>query len=87
MVKSHINNLFPNPISNSLTLDYTIAKDSQISINLYDMMGKEIKNLLNQYVSAGNYKTEFEVNNLLSGIYLISLKTNGNIDNKQLIIK
>lgn len=70
--------VFPNPISDIATIQYTLEKNSYIEFILYDITGVKIKTIEIGKRTKGQYSTEF-INQNLSGIYFISL----NIDNKK----
>ncbi|MEP6948671.1 MAG: DUF4331 family protein [Ginsengibacter sp.] len=68
----------PNPISNSNTLRYHVEVPSQVSIMLYDALGKPVKVLVNKKVEAGTYTTQWNANGMAKGSYFISgSKDNG----------
>jgi len=60
---------YPNPFNPKTKIDYRIAKDSKVIIKLYDITGKEVNTLVNEYKPADYYSLEFDGSNLASGIY------------------
>jgi len=78
-----LNAIFPNPANNNVTVNYALNQ-GQASI--------EVKNLLGQVqkitpITAGSKSTNLNVSDLPSGIYFVSLKSNGNIiDTKRLVV-
>jgi hypothetical protein len=69
---------YPNPFNPSTVISYSLPKNSFVSLKIYDIQGKEIKTLVNEYKTAGNYVTEWKPENMPSGIYMCILNT-GNI--------
>jgi len=67
----------PNPVENEATIKYSVAQAGQVEINLYDMSGKLIRTLLNQYNNEGVHSFRINVEDLLSGQYNIVMKTDG----------
>ncbi|MEZ4824006.1 MAG: hypothetical protein R2942_17005 [Ignavibacteria bacterium] len=55
-----------NPVTN---IDFSIPKNGFVKITVYDMLVKEIQNLVNENLNAGFYKADFKANNLPSGTY------------------
>lgn len=60
---------YPNPFNPSTTITYYIPENSNVTLKVYDILGKEIAVLVNEERSAGTYKIEFNGSNLPSGIY------------------
>lgn len=69
---------YPNPVSNQLTLDYTLLKDEVLSINLYDMQGKLVCNFASNKTTAKGQHVETLTlpGNLAAGSYVLSLSNN-----------
>lgn len=66
---------FPNPFNPSTSIKFDIAKSGYVSLNVYDMSGKEIRTLVNGYRQGGNYEVNFNAEGLSSGIYYCRLQT------------
>jgi len=67
---------YPNPFNPSTTINFSIPKQKNVSLKVYDVLGKEVAELVNEEKPAGNYKIDFDASNLSSGIYIYTLKTN-----------
>jgi hypothetical protein len=68
-----LNQNYPNPFNPSTRISYSIAEDAQVSLKVYDIMGAEITELVNQKQSAGVYEIQFDASNLSSGMYFYKL--------------
>jgi hypothetical protein len=66
---------FPNPFSVSTTLSFTLSQSQNVSIKVFDLKGKLIKTLANNYFEAGNHSIEWNVEDVGSGIYFVTVKT------------
>ena len=77
---------YPNPFNPSTTIDYSIPKSGLVTIKIYDVLGKEVKTLVNNIKSAGNYSVEFNATKFASGIYYYRMQTNDFIETKKLIL-
>ena len=64
---------YPNPFNPSTTISYLIPERSFITIRVYNILGKEVRTLVEQEQTAGQYELVFESNNLPSGVYLYVL--------------
>lgn len=79
-----LNALFPNPANNNVTVNYALNQ-GQASLEVKNMLGQV--QLITPIV-AGSKSTNLNVAELPSGIYFVSLKSNGNtIDTKRLVVK
>lgn len=69
--------VYPNPLDETSVLEYTLANDEQISIELIDMQGKVIKTYAsNSAQAAGNYKLPLSIpSDLASGTYMLTLSS------------
>jgi len=79
---------YPNPFNATTTISYEITIGSNIKLTLYDIQGKKIQVLLNDFKAPGHYKVEWNAGEIPSGIYLYQIQTNqGSFQRKCLIIK
>lgn len=79
---------FPNPFNPSTTIRFNLEKSGFVTLNVYDVLGNLVNNLVNGYKSAGSYSIHFQANNLPSGIYFYRIKTGGNeITRKMILMK
>ncbi len=65
---------YPNPFNPKTTIKYEIPKDAEITIKVYDLLGREVFSI-NEYKKAGSYEIKFDGANLASGMYLYSFET------------
>jgi len=66
---------YPNPFNPTTNINFSIPKSQNVSLKIYDMMGKEVAELVNQFMQAGEYKADFSGASLSSGVYYYALKT------------
>jgi hypothetical protein len=69
----------PNPIQagNQSSIQYRINKAGEIKLTVYDVLGREVANLINEYKSEGLYSISFNTKGLSSGVYFYKLKAPG----------
>lgn len=67
----------PNPFNPTTRISYTIVENGNVSLKVFDLTGRLVDELVNEYKSAGYYDIMFKADNLSSGIYFYKLTTNG----------
>ncbi len=84
---------YPNPFNPTTTIKYSIpvvaanfASTTNVKLKVYDILGREIKVLVDEQQSAGTYKVKFKADNLASGIYIYSLNYGQYIETKKMIL-
>jgi len=77
---------YPNPFNPITTINYSIPKQSIVIINVFDILGNEIKTLVNEEKSAGSYEVEFIAEGLSSGVYYYQLKADSFVETKKMIL-
>ncbi len=77
---------YPNPFNSSTIIKYSVCKASDISIKIYDISGREIKTLVNEYKSPGNYQVSLSGENLTSGVYFYQLEAKAYSETKKMVL-
>jgi photosystem II stability/assembly factor-like uncharacterized protein len=77
---------YPNPFNPSTKINFSIPKQTNVSLKVYDVLGKEVAELVNTEMSNGSYKINFNADNLSSGIYFYTLKTNEFISTRKMLL-
>lgn len=72
----------PNPISKQTTLHYTVSEESRVQISVFDMLGREVRHLLDQTQKQGYYGISLDVSDLPNGQYNVRLESNGTVVSK-----
>jgi hypothetical protein len=67
--------VYPNPFNPEIKIRYSLNEDLDISLKVYDILGREVAKLFEGRKHAGDYEATFNSKNLSSGIYLIKLAT------------
>ncbi|HTY01379.1 MAG TPA: T9SS type A sorting domain-containing protein [Bacteroidota bacterium] len=65
---------YPNPFNPTTTIKFELPKALQVSLTVFDMLGRQVSVLLNEKRDAGIYEVEFEGSNLASGVYFYRLQ-------------
>jgi hypothetical protein len=66
---------YPNPFNPLTTINWQIAKDGFVTLKVYDLLGREVANLIKEEMKAGSHKIKFNGSSLSSGVYLYELKS------------
>jgi len=79
---------YPNPFNPATTITFSIPEAGMVSLKVYDILGKEVANLMNEDKSAGTYTVSFDASNLPTGTYIYKIST-GNFTStrKMLLLK
>ncbi len=81
-----LNQNYPNPFNPITTINYQIPDVSFITLNVYDVLGKNVATLISKEVPAGNYEIEFDANGLPSGIYFYQLRAGYYSETKKMVL-
>jgi hypothetical protein len=82
---------YPNPFNPTTNINFSVAKTDNVVIKIYDIMGREVKTLVNQNMTAGKYKVDWtSVNNegksVSSGVYFYRMISGNFTDVKKMIL-
>ena len=84
---------YPNPFNPTTTISYSIpavitnsAPHQNVNLTIYDLLGKEVKNIVNGYKEPGNYEVTFDATSLSSGIYYYTLSTSSFVQTKKMLL-
>jgi len=77
---------YPNPFNPSTVIRYTIAEKSNITLTVYNSIGRIISTLLNEVKPQGTFTIEFDASTLSSGIYYIRLQAGSFNDTRKMVL-
>ncbi len=77
---------YPNPFNPSTKIDYDIATDGNVSVVLFDMSGREVAKLVNEFKTAGYYTVNFNASNLSSGMYFYRISAANFAQTKKMVL-
>ncbi|MEO8209901.1 MAG: T9SS type A sorting domain-containing protein [bacterium] len=77
---------FPNPFNPTTNIKFDIAKSSFTSIKIYDMLGKEVSNIVNQELTPGSYQFTLNAASFPSGIYYYKIETSSFTEIKKMVL-
>ena len=77
---------YPNPFNPATIINYSVPKTAFVTIKIYDILGREIKTIVNEEKIAGNYSVQFNGTGLSSGIYFYRMKSGDFVQTKKLVL-
>jgi parallel beta-helix repeat protein len=79
---------YPNPFNPTTTIKYAIPKTVNVELKVFDILGREVKTLVNETKNAGYYEVQFNASNFASGVYFYRLRAGDYIKTgKMLLLK
>ena len=73
-VKTFSTNAYPNPFNPVTNINFSLPKDAVVKIRVFDILGKEVADLVNEFKKTGKYTVQFDAGNLASGIYFYTIQ-------------
>jgi hypothetical protein len=77
---------FPNPFNPVTNIDFDIPAESFVSLRIFDQLGREVSTLVNENLSAGSYRLQWDGSNFGSGIYFIRLEAGSKMITKRMML-
>jgi hypothetical protein len=77
---------FPNPFNPSTSIKYELPRTTHVSLNVYDMLGREVATLMNEEKSAGVYTVHWDASGIASGVYFYRLKAGDFVQTKRMLL-
>ena len=82
----HLQNIYPNPFNPVTNITYDISKNSNVKIDIFDISGKLVYSLINEFQPAGHHMESWDASLQPSGVYFLQLKTNEFIETKKITL-
>ena len=79
-------NNYPNPFNPSTKIKFDIPKSSLVKLIVYDILGREIKTLVNEKLNAGRYEVNWDGSNYPSGVYIYKLVAEDFVNVKKMVL-
>jgi len=77
---------YPNPFNITTTIEYTIPREAQVTLKVYDILGREVATLVDEQQTAGKYKIRFNAGELASEVYLYELKAEDYRETRKMLL-
>lgn len=77
---------YPNPFNPATKISFALPKQGNVTLKVYNMLGKEVMTLVNGFRNSGSYEVSFDGSNLSSGVYFYKLEAEGFSDVKRMML-
>jgi hypothetical protein len=77
---------YPNPFNPTTQIKYTLAEKSNVTLKVFDMLGREVTTLVNGTQSAGTHSIDFNASNLASGLYIYKIQAGNFTQSKKMML-
>jgi len=81
-----LNQNYPNPFNPVTTIKYTLPETQNVSLKVYDVLGREVAQLVNTVQTQGTHSINFDASNIASGMYIYTLTAGANSVSKKMMI-
>lgn len=81
-----LNQNYPNPFNPSTSIKFSVAERSNVTLKVFDMLGREVATLVNSAKEAGSYEVNFDASDLSSGLYVYTLNTGNFTSTKKMML-
>ena len=85
-VNFYLSQNYPNPFNPKTFIEFSVPHSELVKLKVYDILGREIKALVNEIIQAGNYRVEFNARNIASGVYFYQLRAGDFISTKKMLL-
>jgi len=77
---------YPNPFNPATVIAYQVPADGQVTLKVYDVLGREIRTLVNHFQHIGQYSVTFDASGLASGVYMCSLTSGSHFAARRMVL-
>jgi hypothetical protein len=77
---------YPNPFNSGTTIRFSIVKAMEVRLAVYDLLGREVQTLIDEYKQAGIYTAFFDATDLSSGVYFCRLQAGEAVETRPMVL-
>lgn len=78
--------IFPNPFNKMTVISFQLLNNDYVTLKIYNILGKEVATVLNEFKPQGNYSISYDASLLASGIYYCRISTRNYFDVKKIML-
>ena len=78
--------IYPNPFNPNTTIEYSLLKSSETSIDIYNILGEKIIRLVDGFKTAGSHKITWSAQNIVSGVYFCRIISGNYLETKKMVL-
>jgi hypothetical protein len=84
--KYNLSQNYPNPFNPATKINFALPKQGFVTLKIYDVLGREVRTLVNEVKSAGQFSVDFNASEYSSGVYFYRLESEGFSDIKRMVL-
>jgi len=77
---------YPNPFNPSTTIKFDVRTSGIVILKVFDVLGREVEVIVNEYLESGSYSVQFSGDNLPSGVYYYELRAESFSETKRMLL-
>jgi photosystem II stability/assembly factor-like uncharacterized protein len=77
---------YPNPFNPSTKIGFRVPGSGLVSLKVFDVLGREVRTLVNEKLETGSYETTFDARGLASGVYYYRIQAGNFVETKKLLL-
>jgi len=77
---------FPNPFNSGTTIRFTIVESMEVKLSIFDLLGREVQTLIDEFRPAGVHTATFDAADLTSGVYFLRLQAGEAFETKRMVL-
>ncbi len=77
---------YPNPFNPSTKIKFSLARESNVKLEIYNTLGQRVETLINQKMQAGEHEYNFNASGLSSGVYLYKINADNNVQVRKMVL-
>jgi hypothetical protein len=77
---------YPNPFNSSVNIDYTISEAGTVGLEVFDLAGQRVDELVDEWREAGTYRAQWRDVNAASGVFLVRLRVGDYVENRKVVL-
>jgi hypothetical protein len=85
-IKQILENNYPNPLNASTTIRFALPNSQNVHLGIYDLLGRQVKILLDEYRQAGVHTVTFDASGLSSGVYFYRLRAGDMVETRRMVL-
>jgi hypothetical protein len=85
-IKFALEQNYPNPFNPATTIKFSVPEASKVSLKIYDILGREVRTLVNETRNTGSYEVSFDASGLASGMYIYKITAGNYTASKKMML-